>query len=66
MQLLARYDRRSGPVGPRSVGSGRERRWSFDEAIGALDRKLHALGIRRGLIPPGGGGDDPGRPGPAS
>ena len=28
---------------------GRERRWSFDDAIEALDNKLRALGARHGI-----------------
>ncbi len=49
MQLLARYRRPDGRVGLREVGRGRERRWSFDEAIQALDKKLRALGARHGI-----------------
>lgn len=49
MQLLARYDRKDGRIGLRERGPGREARWSFDEAIAALDRKLRALGARRGI-----------------
>ena len=52
MKLLARYDRRDGRIGRREVGRGSQRRWTFEEAIAALDRKLNALGIRRGLLPP--------------
>lgn len=49
MQLLARYRRPDGRIGLREIGRGRERRWSFDEAIVALDRKLRALGARHGI-----------------
>lgn len=49
MKLLARWDRRSGPPSARQIGPGRERRWSFDEAIVALDAKLRALGARHGI-----------------
>ncbi|HLL30163.1 MAG TPA: hypothetical protein VK403_04120 [Allosphingosinicella sp.] len=52
MKLLARYDRKDGRVGRREVGHGRKQRWTFEEAIEALDRKLNALGIRRGILPP--------------
>ncbi len=52
MRLLARYERKDGRVGLRSRGRGRERRWTFDEAIEALDRKLQALGVRRNLLRP--------------
>lgn len=51
MQLLARYERRGGTVGLREVRRGRERSWTFDEAITALGKKLDALGVRRGLLP---------------
>jgi hypothetical protein len=49
MELLARYRRPDGRIGLREVGRGRERRWSFDEAIVALDAKLRALGARHGI-----------------
>jgi hypothetical protein len=52
MKLLARFDRRDGRVGRREVGHGSRQRWTFDEAIRALDKKLNALGIRRGVLPP--------------
>ncbi|HEV7660374.1 MAG TPA: hypothetical protein VGO55_11065 [Allosphingosinicella sp.] len=52
IRLLARYERKSGRIGLRTPGVGRERRMSFDDAIALLDRKLRALGVRRGLIPP--------------
>lgn len=52
MKLLNRYDRRNGRIGPREVGPGHEQICSWDEAIHVLDRKLRALGVRRGLIPP--------------
>lgn len=54
LRLLDRYDRRSGRLGVREVRPGRERRWTFDEAIEWLDGKLQALGHRRGLLPPPG------------
>lgn len=56
MKLLARYDRRDGRVAAREVGHGQEQASSFGEAIEALDRKLRALGVRRGIVPPE---DDP-------
>jgi hypothetical protein len=49
MQLLVRYRRPDGRIALREVGRGRERRWSFDEAIHALDQKLRALGARHGI-----------------
>jgi hypothetical protein len=49
MKLLARYDRRDGRVARREVGRGQQRRWTFEEAIGALDKRLRALGLRHGI-----------------
>jgi hypothetical protein len=51
MKLLARYDRRDGRVGRREVGQGHRQRWSIEESIEALDNKLRALGVRRGIRP---------------
>jgi len=52
IKLLSRYHRRNGGApAMRRVGAGRERAWSFDEAMYALEKKLNALGIRRGLLP---------------
>ncbi len=45
MKLLARWDRRGGGLGPRSVRHGRQRRWTFDEAITLLAKRLRALGV---------------------
>lgn len=55
MKLLARWDRKDGRPGPREVRHGRLKRWNFEEAIEALDRKLTALGVRRGIAVDGGG-----------
>jgi hypothetical protein len=52
IRLLARYERKSGRIGLRGPGHGREGRMSFDEAIALLDRKLRALGARSGVVPP--------------
>jgi len=49
MTLLARYDRRDGRVAGRGIGHGRQRRWTFEEAIAALDKRLRALGLRHGI-----------------
>jgi hypothetical protein len=49
IQLLNRYRRPDGRIGLREVSKGRERRWSFEESILLLDRKLRALGVRHGL-----------------
>jgi hypothetical protein len=61
IRLLARYERKSGRIGLRAPGPGRERRMSFDEAIALLDRKLRALGARHGVE----SGDVPRLPPPA-
>jgi hypothetical protein len=52
MKLLARWERKDGRLGPRAVSHGKQRAWTFEEAIDALDRKLRALGLRRGIAPP--------------
>lgn len=52
LRLLARYERRDGRIGLRERGPGREARWSFDDAIALLDRKLRALGARHDVAPP--------------
>jgi hypothetical protein len=54
MKLLARWDRRHGRLGPREVRHGRQKRWTFEEAIAALDKRLRALGARRATPPPDG------------
>lgn len=59
IKLLARWDRRNGGAGAREVRAGHQRRWTFDEAIEALDKKLQALGVRRGLLPPPEDSDPP-------
>ena len=51
MQLLARYDRRDGRIGIRERGAGALKRWTFEESMTLLDKKLRALGSRR-LPPP--------------
>jgi hypothetical protein len=52
MKLLARWDRRHGPPGRRTVQPSAERAWTFDEAIVALDKRLRALGLRSADPPP--------------
>ncbi|HEV2746261.1 MAG TPA: hypothetical protein VGW34_03060 [Allosphingosinicella sp.] len=52
MKLLARYDRKDGRIAPREIGHGSRQLWSFADAIEALDNKLCALGVRRGILPP--------------
>jgi hypothetical protein len=49
MQLLARMDRRDGRIGTRSVRHGRQKRWTFEEAMAALDKRLRSLGLRHGI-----------------
>ncbi len=51
LKLLARFERKDGSIAFRAPAPGREKRWTFDDAIEALDRKLQALGVRRGLLP---------------
>ena len=45
MKLLAHWRRRSGDLGPRTIGSEHRKRGTFDEAMEALERKLRALRI---------------------
>jgi hypothetical protein len=49
MLLLARMDRRDGRIGMREVRHGRQRRWTFEEAMVALDKRLRSLGLRHGI-----------------
>lgn len=56
MKLLARWDRGDGRLGLREVGHGRRRRWTFEEAIAALDKRMRDLGLPRGVAPPQGAG----------
>lgn len=63
MKLLARYDRRDGRIAAGRHRPAASRVWTFDDAIEALDKRLRALGIRRGLLPPpseDGDGDEDG------
>jgi hypothetical protein len=60
MKLLARWDRRSGPAGPRPRSPVESQAWTFDEAIAALDKRLRSLGLRSDVVPPRNGeGDRP-------
>ncbi|MFC7498195.1 hypothetical protein ACFQRC_03060 [Enterovirga sp. GCM10030262] len=52
MKLLAGWDRRGGRPAPREWRHGHQKRMSFDDAITLLDKRLRALGVRRG-VPPG-------------
>lgn len=56
MKLLARWDRRHGPPGPREVRHGYQKRWSFDDSIALLEHKLRNLGLPLGPPPPEGAG----------
>jgi len=51
MKLLARWDRRDGRLARREVGPGGQRRWTFEEAIEALAKKMRDLGLRGGITP---------------
>jgi len=64
LKLLQRYERKGGKVGVRTVGHGRCKRWTFEQAIEALDRQLDMLkipiegeGEGEGEDPIGGGGE---------
>jgi transposase-like protein len=48
MKLLARWTRPDGSIGPRFVRHGRQRRWSFDDAIALLAKRLKAMEPRWG------------------
>jgi hypothetical protein len=52
LRLLARYQRRDGRIALRGRAPGNEARWTFDEAIALLDRKLRALGVRYDVVVP--------------
>lgn len=54
LQLLRQWKRRDGTLGPRSVSHGHLVKWSFDDAFGALEKRLQAFGLRikRGEKPP--------------
>lgn len=43
-------------AGPPEWRHGRQKRMSFDDAIELLDKKLRALGVRHGVLPPEGEG----------
>ena len=43
MKLLARWDRPDGSIGPRFVRHGRQKRWSFEDAIALLAKRLRAM-----------------------
>ncbi|HYI63793.1 MAG TPA: hypothetical protein VEW71_02795 [Allosphingosinicella sp.] len=47
MKLLARWDRKPRRPDSRFTPGGRRQRWTFEEAIVLLDKKLRALGVRR-------------------
>jgi hypothetical protein len=52
MKLLARWDRQPRRVDSRFKPGGRRQRWTFDQAIALLDKKLRALGVRTSAPPP--------------
>jgi hypothetical protein len=47
LKLLARYERKPRGVESRFTPGGRRQRWTFDESMALLDKKLRALGLRR-------------------
>jgi len=49
LKLLRQWKRRDGTLSARQVSRGHLKRWSFDDAIRALDKKLRALGLRHGI-----------------
>jgi hypothetical protein len=52
MKLLARWDRRPRRPDSRFKPGGRRQRWTFEDAIALLDKKLRALGLRTSAPPP--------------
>lgn len=52
LALLTRWERRNGRLGARAVGHGHQRRWTFDEAIELLEKKLKALNVPIRPVPP--------------
>ncbi|WP_166036596.1 hypothetical protein [Sphingosinicella sp. YJ22] len=46
MKLLARWDRRPRRVDSRFAPGGRRQRWTFEEAMTLLDKRMRALGLR--------------------
>jgi hypothetical protein len=56
MQLLERRDKLAARVSARGQPGppGVRKRWTFEESIHLLDKRLQALGVRRGIVPPDG------------
>ena len=52
MKLLARFDRLESGMPGRPHRPAESRVATFEEAILALDKKLRAFGLRRGIVPP--------------
>jgi hypothetical protein len=48
LKLLTRWERRDGRIGPAEYARSKRARWTFEDAIEALDKKLRALGARSG------------------
>ena len=46
MKLLARWDRQPRRVDSRFAPGGRRQRWTFEESIALLDKRMRALGLR--------------------
>lgn len=49
MALLARWDRKQKRVESRFTPGGQRQRWTFEESIAELDKKLRTLGLRSGI-----------------
>jgi hypothetical protein len=55
MKLLERRDKLAAQVAApgSSAPPGTQKRWTFEESIELLDKRLRALGVRHGVVPPG-------------
>lgn len=51
MKMLARWDRKGGRAGPRTISPGKRHAVTFDEAIEALHERLQALAIPIARLP---------------
>ncbi len=49
LKLLRQWKRRDGTLGARAISHGHQKRWSFEDAMAALDKRLRALGLRHGI-----------------
>jgi len=53
MKLLQRWDRHNGRAGPRAPGRGHETRWTFEESLALLEKKLRNMGVPIEPLPSG-------------